>query len=219
MKTAAIDQPTPPTKTVGETMRAIVQDRYGSDPDTVLELAEIARPTIGDDEVLVRVVAASVDMGTWHLMTGLPAAMRLAGFGVRRPKAPNPGRSIAGTVESIGKDVTAFAPGDEVYGSCDGAFAEYARVEAGKLARKPVNLSFEEAAAAPISGVTALQAVRRAKVQAVRVRAVLVDRVVVRVVGSTSTTCLSGCRLFQSRMLRSATLSSFPVRRVSIPPG
>ena len=146
-------------------MLAIVQEHYGPDPDTVLDLAEIARPTIGDGEVLVRVAAASVDMGTWHCMTGMPYAMRLAGFGVRSPKALNPGRSLAGTVESVSTDVTEFEPGDEVYGSCDGSFAEYARVETSMLALKPSNLSFEQAAAAPISAGTALQAVRKAKVQ------------------------------------------------------
>ena len=108
-------------------MRAIVQARYGTDADTVLEVAEIAKPTIGDGQVLVRVTAASVDMGTWHCMTGLPYAMRLAGFGVRSPKASNPGRSLSGSVESVGNDVTEFEPGDEVYGTCDGSLAEYAR--------------------------------------------------------------------------------------------
>src|SRR4051794_4943260 len=82
------------------TMRAIVQHRYGSDPASVLELARAPRPTIGADDVLVRVAAASVDMGTWHCLTGMPYAMRLAGFGVRAPKAPNPGRAVAGTVDS-----------------------------------------------------------------------------------------------------------------------
>ena len=155
------------TGTAGvETMEAIVQDAYGTAPEEVLRLAEIARPTIGDDEVLVRVRAASVDRGTWHLMTGLPYPMRLAGFGLRAPKAPNPGRSFAGTVESVGKDVTGFEPGDEVYGTCDGSFAEYARARAGRLAPKPANLSFEQAAAVPVSALTALQAVRDARVQA-----------------------------------------------------
>ena len=146
-------------------MRAIVQHRYGTDPDAVLELAGIATPTIADDQVLVRVAAASVDMGTWHLLTGLPYAMRLAGFGVRSPKAPNPGRCLAGTVESVGKDVIGFAPGAEVYGTCDGSFAEYARVETSMLAPKPTSISFEQAATVPISGGTALQAVRKARVQ------------------------------------------------------
>jgi NADPH:quinone reductase-like Zn-dependent oxidoreductase len=132
----------------------------------VLRLAEIARPTIGDDEVLVRVRAASVDRGTWHLMTGLPSLMRIMGFGLRRPKAPNPGRSFAGTVESVGKNVTGFGPGEEVYGTCDGSFAEFARARAGKLAPKPANLSFEQAAAVPVSALTALQGVRKAQVRA-----------------------------------------------------
>ena len=147
-------------------MRAIVQHRYGPDPDAVLELAEVPRPNIGAGEVLVQVAAASVDMGTWHCMTGMPYAMRLAGFGVRAPKATNPGRALAGTVAAVGEGVTGFRPGDEVYGTCSGSFAEYARVEVGRLAPKPTNCSFEAAAAAPISGVTALQAVRKADVQA-----------------------------------------------------
>ena len=146
-------------------MRAIVQEHYGNDAERVLRLAEIVQPAIGEDEVLVRVVAASVDMGTWHCMTGMPYAMRLAGFGVRSPKASNPGRAFAGFVESVGKNVEAVAPGDAVYGTCDGSFAEFARVNAAKLATKPTNLSFEQAAAAPISGVTALQAVRKAQVR------------------------------------------------------
>jgi len=119
------------------------------------------------DEILVRVHAASVDRGTWHLMTGLPYPVRLAGFGLRRPKALNPGRSLAGTVESVGQNVTEFESGDEVYGTCDGSFAEYARARASTLAPKPANLSFEQAAAVPVSALTALQAVRdHAKVQA-----------------------------------------------------
>jgi NADPH:quinone reductase-like Zn-dependent oxidoreductase len=164
--TTATVEPMPATAGV-ETMKAIVQDEYGSAPDDVLRLAEVARPTIGDDEILVRVRAASVDRGTWHLMAGLPYPMRVMGFGLRRPKAPNPGRSVAGTVESAGKNVTEFKPGDDVYGTCDGSFAEYARAQAGLLAPKPVNLSFEQAAAVPVSGLAALQAVRdKAQVQA-----------------------------------------------------
>jgi len=162
---AAVD-PMPATAGV-ETMKAIVQDEYGSAPEGVLRLAEVARPTIGDDEILVHVRAASVDRGTWHLMAGLPYPMRVMGFGFRRPKAANPGRSMAGTVESVGKNVTEFKPGDEVYGTCDGSFAEYARARAGLLAPKPANLSFEQAAAVPVSGLAALQAVRdKAQVQA-----------------------------------------------------
>ena len=164
MKTAPINRPV--GDTAGTTMKAIVQDTYGSSPEEVLRLAEVQMPTIGDGEVLVRVAAASVDRGTVHVMTGLPFAMRFAGFGVRAPKALNPGRCVAGTVDMVGKDVSEFAPGDEVYGTCTGSFAEYAVAEPGKLALKPGNLSFERAAAAPISGVTALQAVRdQAKVE------------------------------------------------------
>ncbi len=165
MKTAPIDRSTSPTPTGSETMRSIIQDQYGPDPEAVLRLAQIDRPTVGDDEVLVRVAAASVDMGTWHVLTGKPYAMRLAGFGVRSPKAPNPGRSLAGTVEAVGSNVTGFTPGDEVYGTTEGSFAEYARVAPDKLAAKPTTLSFEQAAALPISAVTALQAVRKANVQ------------------------------------------------------
>jgi NADPH:quinone reductase-like Zn-dependent oxidoreductase len=149
-----------------KTMKAIVQEEYGDAPEDVLRLAEIARPTIADDEILVRVRAASVDRGTWHIMTGRPLAIRVAGFGLRRPKAANPGRSVAGTVESVGKDVSEFKLGDEVFGTCDGSFAEYARARVGRLAPKPTNLSFEQAAAVPVSALTALQGVRdRAQIQ------------------------------------------------------
>jgi NADPH:quinone reductase-like Zn-dependent oxidoreductase len=146
-------------------MRAIVQARYGTDAGAVLAVAEIAKPTIEDAQVLVRVAAASVDMGTWHCMTGFPYAMRLAGFGVRSPAALNPDRSLCGTVASVGNDVTEFNPGDGVYGTCDGSFAEYACVETSMLAPKPTTLSFEPAAAVAISGSTALQAVRKAQIQ------------------------------------------------------
>jgi NADPH:quinone reductase-like Zn-dependent oxidoreductase len=148
-------------------MQSIVQDEYGSAPEDVLALRVVAVPTIADGEVLVRVGAASVDRGTWHIMAGLPYPIRVAGFGLRRPKARNPGRSVAGTVESVGADVTEFKPGDDVYGTCDGAFAEYAAAEPGRLATKPANLSFAQAAAVPVSALTALQAVRdKARVQA-----------------------------------------------------
>ena len=147
-------------------MTAVVQDRYSSAPEGLLRVAQIDRPAISDDEVLVRVHAASVDRGTWHIMAGLPYPIRLAGFGLRRPKYANPGRSLAGTVEAVGTGVTGFAPGDEVYGTCNGSFAEYVTVAVDKLAAKPANLTFEQAAAAPISAVTALQGLRdRGRVQ------------------------------------------------------
>jgi NADPH:quinone reductase-like Zn-dependent oxidoreductase len=169
MTTAAPGRPAEPmpASAAVEMMQSIVQDEYGTAPEDVLRLAEIPWPVTADDEILVRVAAASVDRGTWHVMAGLPYPIRLAGFGLRRPKGPNPGRSVAGTVESAGKDVTEFAPGDEVYGICAGSFAQYARARASKLAPKPANLSFEQAAAVPVSALTALQGVRdQGKVQA-----------------------------------------------------
>jgi len=139
-------------------MKAIVQDTYGS-PD-VLELRDIDRPEIADDEVLVRVHAAGVDRGVWHLMTGLPYPVRLAGYGLRSPKNPVPGMDVAGVVEAVGKNVTRFQSGDEVFGIGKGTFAEYARALEDKLAHKPANLTFEQAAVVAISGSTALQALR-----------------------------------------------------------
>ena len=144
-----------------ETMRAIAQVAYGAAPEDVLRLARIDKPVAGDGEILVRVRAASVDRGTWHLMAGLPSAMRVA-TGFRRPKAQNPGRCLAGTVEAVGKEVTGFNVGEEVYGTTTASFAEYVVVQPERLALKPSNLSFEQASAAPISGITALQAVRDA---------------------------------------------------------
>lgn len=141
-------------------MKAIVQDTYGS--AGVLELRDIARLEPGDGQVLVKVRAAGVDQGVWHLMAGLPYLVRLFGYGLKKPKVPVRGREVAGVVEAVGPGVTRFAAGDEVFGTCDGSFAEYVCAREDKLARKPRSLSFEEAAASPISGVTALQAVRDA---------------------------------------------------------
>jgi NADPH:quinone reductase-like Zn-dependent oxidoreductase len=146
------------------TMKAIVQDRYGS--ADVLQLRDIDKPVVGADEVLVRVHAAGIDQGVWHLMAGLPRVMRIAGVGLRAPKYPVRGYDVAGHVETVGPNVTRFEPGDEVFGSCRGSFAEYASARADRLALKPGNLSFEQAAAVPISGYAALQAVRdQGKVQ------------------------------------------------------
>lgn len=141
-------------------MRAIVQEAYG--PPEVLELRDIDRPEIGNDEVLVRVHAAGVDPGVWHLMTGLPYLVRIMGFGLRKPKYPVRGMDVAGRVEAIGEDVTRFQPGEEVYGTCHGSFAEYAGAREKALLPKPVNLTFEQAAAVTTSGLTALQGVRKA---------------------------------------------------------
>src|SRR5207237_382776 len=106
-----------------DAMKAIVQDRYGS-PD-VLELREIDRPVNGDDQVRVRVHMAGVDQGVEHEVAGLPYLFRIAGIGVRAPKNPIPGHDVAGTVEAVGEKVTGLRPGDEVFGTCRGAFAEY----------------------------------------------------------------------------------------------
>jgi NADPH:quinone reductase-like Zn-dependent oxidoreductase len=139
-------------------MKAMVQDTYGS--ADILELRDIDKPEIADDEVLVRVHAAGVDRGVWHVMTGLPYPIRLAGYGLRKPKTPVPGGDLAGVVEAVGKDVTRFQPGDEVFGIGKGTFAEYARAPENKLAPKPANLTFEQAAVVAISGLPALQALR-----------------------------------------------------------
>src|SRR6202046_692231 len=109
--------------TDGMTMQAITQDRYGEAED-VLRLQEIARPAIGEEEVLLRVHAAGVDRGVWHLMTGLPYPVRLAGYGIRAPKIRVRGREVAGRVEATGTAVTALHVGDEVFGLADGAFAQ-----------------------------------------------------------------------------------------------
>ena len=140
-------------------MKAIVQDRYGS--ADALDLREIDRPLVDEKDVLVRVYAAGVDPGVWHLMTGLPYLVRAMGFGLRAPKVPVRGRDLAGIVDAVGSRVIRFRPGDEVYGTCEsGSFAEYATAREQRLVAKPAGLSFEHAAAVPISGVTALQAVR-----------------------------------------------------------
>ena len=145
----------PTAKTTAATMKAVVQDRYGG--SEVLRPARVARPVFADDQVLLRVSAAGLDRGTEHLMTGKPYVARLF-VGLRKPKNPVPGRDAAGTVAAVGSSVTRFAVGDEVYGVAPGSFAEYAVAREDKLAPKPRNLSFEQAAAIPVSAGTALQA-------------------------------------------------------------
>ena len=139
-------------------MKAIIQEAYGS--ADVLELRDIDEPAIGDGDVLVRVNAAGVDPGVWHLMTGLPYLIRMMGVGLRAPRSRTPGMAVAGHVQAVGKNVVRFKPGDEVFGTCSGSFAEYACARENKLALKPTNLTFEQAAAVPISAVTALHALR-----------------------------------------------------------
>jgi len=147
-------------------MKAIVQDRYGL-PD-VLELREVDKPVAGDDQVLVRVRAASVHADVWHVMRGRPYVLRIMGAGRRKPKDRVPGTDLAGHVESIGTNVTRFRPGDEVFGQSlavnlwrnGGAFAEYVTVPEARFERKPAGLTFEQAAAVLTSGSIAVQGVR-----------------------------------------------------------
>ena len=138
-------------------MKAIVQDRYGE--ADVLHLEDIDTPRAGSGEVLLSVQAASLFAGDWHYMAGMPLAFRPAS-GLTKPKIRVRGRDVAGRVEALGPDVTGFHVGEAVYGICDGAFAEFATAGVDKLAPKPANLTFEEAATVPITGTTALQAVR-----------------------------------------------------------
>ena len=136
-------------------MRAVVQAEFGA--AHVLRVEEIDSPTIADDEALIRVHAAGMDRGTWHLMAGRPYLFRLMGGGLRAPKNLVSGLDVAGTVVAAGPHVTRFEVGDEVFGISRGSFAEYACAREDKLARKPANLSFDRAAAVAVSGLTALQ--------------------------------------------------------------
>ena len=138
-------------------MKAIVYDRYG--PPDVLELREVDKPAAKDDEVLVRVHAASVNPADWHLMTGTPYIARLSA-GLRKPKDQIPGLDVAGRVEAVGSNVTRIRPGDEVFGAHSKTFAEYVCVPEDGIALKPANLTFEQAAAVPVAGITALQGLR-----------------------------------------------------------
>ena len=139
-------------------MKAIVRDTYGS-PD-LLELRDIDIPQIADEEVLVRVHAAGVGRDVWHVMMGLPYPIRLAGYGFRAPKNPVIGSDVAGVVEAVGRNVSRFQSGDEVFGIGKGSYAEYVCAREDKLAPKPANLTFEQAAVLAIMGSTALQALR-----------------------------------------------------------
>jgi NADPH:quinone reductase-like Zn-dependent oxidoreductase len=163
MKTKQLTQQAKPVSAADPTtMRAITQSRYGTVPEDVMRLGQVARPGIGDNDVLIRVQAAGVDRGTWHVMAGQPYLMRLLGFGFRGPRNRVPGLDVAGTVVAVGPAVTMFAAGDEVFGVARGSFAEYAAAPEGTLARKPAALSFEQAAAVAVSGLTALQGLRDA---------------------------------------------------------
>ena len=138
-------------------MKAIVQDRYGS--ADLLEFRDIEEPAVGENDVLVSVKAAGCGPDVWHLMTGMPYMARLA-IGLREPKTKVLGWDVAGTVEAVGANVSGIHPGDEVMGTAKGSFAELVIAEAGDLIPKPTSISFEQAAAIPVSGVTALRAIR-----------------------------------------------------------
>jgi NADPH:quinone reductase-like Zn-dependent oxidoreductase len=138
-------------------MKAIIQDRYGS--ADVLQARDIAEPEIGHDDVLVRIHAASIHLGDWIVMTGFPYVMRFA-TGLRAPRNQVPGTDVAGTVEAVGSNVRELRPGDEVFGWCAGAFAEYASAPAPQFITKPANLTFVQAAAVGVSASTALQLLR-----------------------------------------------------------
>jgi NADPH:quinone reductase-like Zn-dependent oxidoreductase len=140
------------------TMRAVAHDAYGP-PEDVLGVREVPRPVVADNQVLLRVRAAGVDMGVWHFTAGMPLVGRL-GFGLRGPRSRVRGMDVAGVVEVVGAKVRGFAPGDAVYGVGNGTFAEYATARADKLAAKPAGLTFEAAAAVPTSATTALRGVR-----------------------------------------------------------
>jgi NADPH:quinone reductase-like Zn-dependent oxidoreductase len=152
------------TAAQGDKMKAIVYCDYGL---ANLKLADIAKPTPTDDQILVKVHAASVNPLDWHFIEGTPKIMRALGVGLRKPKDTRLGVDFAGTVEAVGKNVTQFKPGDEVFGGRDGAFAEYVCPRADRaVTLKPANISFEQAASINIAGITALQAVRdKGKVQ------------------------------------------------------
>lgn len=160
MNTATIDKLSERADDTGVmTMKAIVQDTYGS--VDVLQLREIAKPTIGEHDVLLRVRAAAVNPADWAIMGGLPYIARPAPmYGLRTPKNGIRGTDVAGQVEAVGSAVTRFRPGDEVFGWCRGAFAEYAAASENGLAIKPTDLTFEQAAAIPMAGSVALQALR-----------------------------------------------------------
>ncbi len=141
---------------VPTSMSAVVRHRYG--PADTVTVEQTAVPEPGPNEVLVEVAAAGLDRGVWHLMTGMPYLLRIAGFGVTRPKQPVLGGDVAGRVAAVGSSVRRFAPGDHVMGIASGSFAEYALADESKLAAKPASITFDEAGASTISGITALQA-------------------------------------------------------------
>src|SRR5262245_7989485 len=151
-------------------MKAVVQTKYGP-PEQVLELQDIEIPGIGNDEVLVRVRAASVHPDVWHVVTGFPYPLRLMGNGVRKPKRRVPGSDLSGVIEAVGSNVTRFNVGDDVFGECSlswhngGAFAEHAAVQADVLAAKPKNVSYAQAASVATAGFITLTNLRPERIK------------------------------------------------------
>jgi NADPH:quinone reductase-like Zn-dependent oxidoreductase len=139
-------------------MKALIQNRYGT--ADAISFGEVDRPSPGKEQILVRVVAAGVDRGAWHFMTGEPYLMRLLGFGLRAPNVAVPGTNFAGVVEAVADGVDTYQPGDEVYGATRGTFAEYVVASVDKVAPKPPELSFEQAAVLPYPTFVAMQALR-----------------------------------------------------------
>ncbi len=154
----SIDAATNQELTDRRTMKAVVRDRYGSAEN--LQIRNLEVPQINDDQVLVQVRAAGLDRGAWHLMTGRPYLLRIAGYGFLKPKNPVLGMDLAGLVQAVGKNVRTLRPGDRVFGIGNGSYAEYTSARADKLALMPANTSFEQAAVVPVSALTALQALR-----------------------------------------------------------
>ncbi len=163
--TNSLDAATNQALTDRRTMQAVVRNQYGSAEN--LQITNLEIPQINDDQVLVQVHAAGLDRGAWHLMTGRPYLIRIAGYGFLKPKNPVLGMDLAGVVQTVGKNVTGLRAGDRVFGIGNGAYAEYSSARADKLALMPANASFEQAAVVPVSALTALQALRdQGRVQA-----------------------------------------------------
>ena len=185
-------------------MKAIVQDTYGS--ADVLELRDIDIPVVGDADVLVRVHAAGVEIGVWHVMAGKPYLLRIMGFGLRRPKVPVRGRDVAGVVKAVGKNVTRFEPGDEVFGTAEGSFAEYAIAPEARIAIKPANLTFEQAATVFLDAGLASQLDEQHGDEEERWVSLGLDR---------STRLLVVCHTYREITERSASIRIFSARKAT----
>src|SRR6266542_994024 len=200
----------------GRAMKAIVQHGYGA-PQDVLRLADVEMPAVGAEDVLVSVRASSANPWDWHFIRGEPVLLRPAGLGgVRKPKFTVPGGDLAGTVERAGSSVTAFRPGDEVYGFGHGAFAEYIAVPQGSLGPKPGNLTFEQAAAVPLAAVTALQCLRAGGIQPGQHVLIIGAE---QVIDYTKQDCTLGAARYDLALQLGGTYSPAAVKKVLTPHG